>query len=284
MIKPAPPMPSTLPASFRPALCQPADLPGTRPFYVRPGSPLPTPPVLPPAAPQAAGIQPATLRACLRHLQPLGHEVSLLQQASRQLWRKLEKGRFEPALQAWLQPWSPAAPPPEALPACFTLLLTSGAQGWQLAGSSLPWLRDPAWAALLHLPALRPFWAGALRASHLQHLRQVLPQAWFLDPAPLPPGSVIAGLGVPSWAQALQLPGRSFSLHGQGPATPESLAAALGSPRSLLTEASPLFTDPAEPAAEGGEPPPAPPALLARYQHDASGIHLEAAWASGPLD
>lgn len=283
MIKPAPPMPSTLPASFRPALCQPADLPGARPFYVRPGSPLPTPPALPPAAPQEPGPGGCPPRACLRHLQPLGHEVALLQQAARQLWRKLEKGRLEAPLQAWLQPWRPAAPPPEALPAHFTLLLSAAGSGWQLSGSSLPWLRDPVWAALLHLPALRPFWAGALRASHLQHLRQVLPQAWFLDPAPLPPGSVIAGLGVPTWAQALQLPGRSFTLHGQGPATPESLAAALRTPHALLTQASPLFTDPEAPAAEGGEARPAPLTLLARCQHDASGIHLEAAWASQPL-
>ena len=66
------------------------------------------------------------------------------------------------------------------------------------AGNDLAF-SHPTWQALLHLPALRDFWTAELRASHHAHLLQVIPHAWCMDPTPLPPGSVIAGLGITSW-------------------------------------------------------------------------------------
>lgn len=59
-----------------------------------------------------------------------------------------------------------------------------------------PWQADhPTWHALLRLRPLREFWVHQLRAKHLAALAEVLPPAWIIDPAPLPPGAVLPGLG-----------------------------------------------------------------------------------------
>ncbi len=147
-------------------------------------------------------------KAVLKQVKPLGHEIGLWAGALQNLKARFAKGRFSSELSSWLQDRWPTQE--ASLPSGdFALLLRDSPHGWQLVGGSLPWLDDPAFAALLHLPALRPAWAVDMRASHLDHLRQIIPHAWFLDPTPLPPGSVIAGLGIASWHR---LP----SLHGNG--------------------------------------------------------------------
>jgi hypothetical protein len=62
-----------------------------------------------------------------------------------------------------------------------------------------PALRAAVWPALLRLRPLRDFWERALRRDALEALMQILPDAWLLDPAPLPPGAVIPRLELASW-------------------------------------------------------------------------------------
>jgi hypothetical protein len=50
--------------------------------------------------------------------------------------------------------------------------------------------------ALLHHPALRTFWCGALPSETLTVLQAMIPPTWIVDPAPLPPHAVIPGLEI----------------------------------------------------------------------------------------
>ena len=142
-------------------------------------------------------------RPLLKHLRPLGHEIHLWQSAARQLLAWMDKGRFQTELGAFLQRWrprtEPASEPPEGP---FTLLLHEHPEGWRLTQSSLGWVNDPAWAAFLYLPALRSSWSALLRASHLEHLRQMIPQTWLLDDTPPPPGSAPPSASPPPRAGA----------------------------------------------------------------------------------
>jgi len=206
-------------------------------------------------------------KAVLKHLRPLGHEVTLFEVAAVQLMSRLEKGRFEPGLADFLQRWRPKVLPLGDDAELLTLLLKEGAHGWQIAGSSLDWLNDPAWAALLHLPALRAFWAANLRASHLDHLRQFMPHAWFMDATPLPPGSIIAGLGIGSWDELPQLreQGRGLVIHEQQ--VDFTIEQALKSGGAIMVE----------PASGQGT-------ILARYSRDTDGIQISAAWVAEGAD
>jgi hypothetical protein len=77
----------------------------------------------------------------------------------------------------------------------------------------------PLWLALLRLRPLRSVWESMLRRDHFETLLQVLPDAWLLDPAPLPPGAVIPRLELANWENlpSLQREGRRFAI-----APPES--------------------------------------------------------------
>jgi hypothetical protein len=50
--------------------------------------------------------------------------------------------------------------------------------------------------ALLHHPALRAFWRGALPSETMTVLQAMIPPTWIVDPTPLPPHAVIPGLEV----------------------------------------------------------------------------------------
>lgn len=210
----------------------------------------------------------------LRHLRPLGHEVILWQSAAAQLLAWRDKGRFDERLTAFLRRWHPRAKPSKgASGGRFTLLLQEHPGGWWLTQSSLGWLNDPAWASLLHLPALRPAWSSLLRASHLEHLRRMIPQAWFLDSAPLPPGSVIAGLGIPRWT-ALPGLGGSFLLHHARQALTAQLPARewLAALEQALAAGEEILVT--QPPSNDGQ-------ILARYTQDEDGTRLESAWMAG---
>jgi hypothetical protein len=56
------------------------------------------------------------------------------------------------------------------------------------------------WLALLRLRPLRNLWERELRRATLDSLLDLLPDAWVLDPSPLPPGAVIPRLEIPSWS------------------------------------------------------------------------------------
>jgi hypothetical protein len=209
----------------------------------------------------------------LKHLKPMGHELTLWQAAAQRWQTRLEKGRFEPSLQAFLQHWQPRVRSDESAPNVFTVLLRgSDEQGWKVIASSLNWVNDPAWSALLNLPALSHYWMTEIRGSHLDHLRQIISRAWFMDPSPLPPGSVIAGLDIPAWPNLLRLKGqdRQWVIHD----TPAMLNDSL--PDEVWAAA---ITQAME---NGGrllvERPQGGSMIMARYKKSADGIHLDGVW------
>jgi len=59
-----------------------------------------------------------------------------------------------------------------------------------------PALEEKLVFALLHHPALRPFWEQALGREVFLHLTTIMPRTWILDPAPIPPSATIPGLAI----------------------------------------------------------------------------------------
>lgn len=88
--------------------------------------------------------------------------------------------------------------------------------------------------ALLHLPALRPFWSQELRQQHFEALKAIVPQAWPLDAAVVPPGAVIQGFGVASWGQMDSFGGNTWKIRDQAGHVREDLPGALASRDSFL--------------------------------------------------
>jgi hypothetical protein len=76
-------------------------------------------------------------------------------------------------------------------------------------------LLNPANAALLHLPALRPYWATRLRSNILSSLRLHLPPAWLIDLSLLPPSTTLARLPIHQWHQlsSLREKNHCFAIH-----------------------------------------------------------------------
>ncbi len=202
-------------------------------------------------------------RAVWKELRPLGHEMVLWREAAVLLHRRAARNKLPAELAAFLQHWLPPEPPP-APPEGFWLLLADTGDRLTLVRAALPLVADGRWNALLRLPALRGLWGADLRASHLEHLWKVLPGAWLLDDAPVPPGAVIGGLGIPAWPDlaGLMESGRRFELQiAGGPAAPAdwaAVAAVLPDRNSVLAES-----------------PPATGWLLARYQNDEQGVCLK---------
>jgi len=69
-----------------------------------------------------------------------------------------------------------------------------------------PALEEKSAFALLHHPALRPFWEKELGADCWLHLTTIMPRTWLLDPAPIPaiatiPGLEIGGRAVADWQE-----------------------------------------------------------------------------------
>lgn len=100
-------------------------------------------------------------------------------------------------LQAFLETWMPALETDlESLEVRFE---GSAGDCWLVEGALAGFAPE---RALLHLPALRSFWAQELRLAHFEALRSMVPQSWFADEAVIPPGAVIAGLGTADWTKA----------------------------------------------------------------------------------
>ncbi len=57
-----------------------------------------------------------------------------------------------------------------------------------------PQLEEKLWFALLHHPVLEPVWREALGADRLVRLKRLIPETYLLDPRPVPPHAVVAGL------------------------------------------------------------------------------------------
>jgi hypothetical protein len=98
-------------------------------------------------------------------------------------------------LGEFLERWGAGALPVESAPELRLGFGLAQDQIWLQSGP----LGLPLERALLHLPALRGFWRQELRQHHFDELRAIVPQAWVMDEAPLPPGGVIHDLGITSW-------------------------------------------------------------------------------------
>ncbi|MDP1587089.1 MAG: hypothetical protein Q8M07_05070 [Prosthecobacter sp.] len=130
-----------------------------------------------------------------------GYRVRRWAAAREVLGHRLLKQRLPVVLGDFLEKWG-AGLPQETVPALEWRLnfgLTQD-QIWLLGGpNDLPDL--PLERALLHLPALRGFWRQELRQHHFDELRAIVPQAWLMDEAAVPPGAVIHGLGITAWEE-----------------------------------------------------------------------------------
>jgi hypothetical protein len=206
----------------------------------------------------------------LKELRPLGHEISLWANEAQQLALRVSKDRYPADLKAFLKLWLPTlpiSPPIEA----FHLLLSQSDKGYQISGSSLPWMHDPTWAALLQTPALRSSWISSLRASHFDHLMRLLPASWLMDPAPLPPGCVIPGLEIATWADLVTLRdhGRSFKIHSAQSASTLSDLQSMSEWQTMIRSPHPAVLV---------EQRRSKAWVLARYEQNAGKIHLAGAW------
>ena len=119
-----------------------------------------------------------------------------------------------------------ALPKPIALDAARSLTLLLEVQGgqWRWVASSLPWLSQPAWLALLQLPGLRHWWQARLRRSQWELLRRHVGAAWLMNSSPCHPAAEIAGLGHSSWREV------------NSQASERCLALGLGEQWGLLSE------------------------------------------------
>ena len=68
-----------------------------------------------------------------------------------------------------------------------------------LSSPCKPHLEEKLWLALLWSPSLKPIWQQALRANHLERLRDITPYSWVIDPIPLPPNAALPRLDAHSW-------------------------------------------------------------------------------------
>ena len=57
-----------------------------------------------------------------------------------------------------------------------------------------PQLEEKLWFALLHHPVLAPLWRDLLGQGRLERLWRLIPPSYVLDPRPVPPHAVVAGL------------------------------------------------------------------------------------------
>lgn len=79
-------------------------------------------------------------------------------------------------------------------------LATSG----QVTPPIKPHFEEKLWLALFRTPSLQKLWEGALRGSHLEMLRRVIPFGWVVDPSGMPPHAALPRLEVTSWDEVGQ--------------------------------------------------------------------------------
>lgn len=138
-----------------------------------------------------------------------GYRVSRWEAARAVLQARVSKARIAPPLGDFLAHWLSLAPTHAAGQELWLSFdHTPDHTKLQLTGGSVVLASSPLEHALLHLPALRPFWRQELRQQHFEALLTLVPQAWLLDTATVPPGSVIQGLNLTSWEQLQQ--GRGY--------------------------------------------------------------------------
>lgn len=142
-----------------------------------------------------------------------GYRIMRWMAAREVLQARVAKGRIAGPLGDFLAHWLSLAPSKGAdsdLWLSFNYAPDQAAL--KLAGGSATLSHSPLEQALLHLPALRSFWSQELRQQHFVALRNLVPQAWLMDSAQVPPGAVIQGLNTVSWDQTPQWRGQQWEI------------------------------------------------------------------------
>ncbi|MCB1210563.1 MAG: hypothetical protein KDK97_14630 [Verrucomicrobiales bacterium] len=130
-----------------------------------------------------------------------GFQFALLDTALRDLFNRWKKNRLSPTTAATLDNLFGAESAAAALSDGPTAIeFHSNEDSLKVIGSDQPSIADPRHWALLHLPGLRSWWTPVLRSTHFESLRALVPNAWTVEDAKLPPGSVIVGLDIPDWS------------------------------------------------------------------------------------
>jgi hypothetical protein len=92
----------------------------------------------------------------------------------------------------------------QAIPAIQRLAQAAASGENPITPPFKPHLEDKLWLALLWCPALKKVWEQALRGSHLQRLKELVPHGWIVDPTPLPVHAALPKLDVHSWAEVAE--------------------------------------------------------------------------------
>ncbi len=142
-----------------------------------------------------------------RRLPALGHALSRVFAAMDTLGKRMARGTLPRDATELLQ-----AATAKAMPPTQTLFCGWRERTWQIVGSGLSMNESAPEAltamlpvslllacALLHLPGLRQAMRRELRYARYDRLARVLPRVWWVTNDTLPPGSVIAGLGITAW-------------------------------------------------------------------------------------
>jgi hypothetical protein len=162
-----------------------------------------------------------------------GYRVVRWAAARKVLDTRVSKGRIAGDLGAFLTHWLSFAPTQTTSGELWLLFDCMPDQIRLVAGGEAH-VASPLELALLHLPALRPFWSQELRQQHFEALKTIVPQAWLLDTAAMPPGAVMQGLGVSSWEQLGSIRGKVWEIRDQKGHACEDLPGALASRDSFL--------------------------------------------------
>lgn len=186
----------------------------------------------------------------IKELSSLGHKLDKFTASHGHAWDRLQGNRD--AYTRWLPVVGPAKPLEDTTEGLFAVSLATHedrhfvdsiisapqdaeklASLWQQVDpsaprqlpspiASSPETSGPTWLALLRLSPLRDLWDQFLRRATVDTLQSILPDAWLVDPAPLPAGAVIPRLELSSWQDLprLRSTGRSFLLRSATKSTP----------------------------------------------------------------
>ncbi len=88
-----------------------------------------------------------------------------------------------------------------ALPGCQLLLDAVEKQMVRVTPPLKPVLEEKMWFALFRHPDLKDQWRRELGDRGIEMMERLIPQTTVMDPAPLPPHALIAGLGINHWEQ-----------------------------------------------------------------------------------
>lgn len=170
-----------------------------------------------------------------------GYRVVRWLAARRVLQTRVEKGRITGALGDFLTHWLGLTSTQQAGDE-LKLSFDHTAQHIKLTGGSAMLATSPLEHALLHLPALRPFWSQELRRQHFMALRALIPQAWLLDAAEVPHGAVIQGLDAISWEKTSAIGGQNCEIQGRDGSIRNDWHLALAARESILAPRKPAGT------------------------------------------